>query len=91
MKHAKVTTTTPQPDGSIIIESESYYDKLAHAVKEIERQSLTSRGTVLSDIIHILEHITKDNSPKVTITIMSKNNEPIKIIERWTEYKQDFK
>ena len=91
MKHAKVTTTTPQPDGSIIIETESYYDKLSHAMKEIERQTLTSRNTVLSDIIHILEHITKDGSPKVTITIISRNKEPVKIIERWTEYKQDFK
>jgi len=89
MKHAKVTTTTATNEGTII-ETESYYEQLSHAVREVERKRITSKQTVVADIIRILEHITKEGSPMVVIEVQAKVGVPHKIIERWVEYKESF-
>jgi hypothetical protein len=90
MKHAKVRTITPQPDGSVLIEDSSYYEELTYYRKEVEKQHITSRQTIVQDFVETLKHITLDGSPEITITIKAKNNEPIKLIERWTETVQKF-
>ena len=89
-KHAKVTTITPQEDGTVEISAESYYEQLAHVLVEIEKRIPTSRQTILTEIINCLELITKEKSPKLVITIEAKNGEPMNLIKRWTTVKESF-
>ena len=89
MKHAKVTTITQEGDYKVIT-NDSYFEQLAHSVREIEKKLVTSKSTVVADFIKIMEHITKEDSPKVVIEISGKEYEPKKITYRWTEYKESF-
>jgi hypothetical protein len=90
VKHAKTKTITPQEDGSIMIEDASYYEEQTYYKKEIEKQHLTSRQTIVQDFVETLKHITLDGSPEVVVTIKAKRGEPVKLIERWTETIQKF-
>jgi hypothetical protein len=90
MKHARVTTRTPQEDGSEEIKTDSYYEKLAHTMTEIEKQVPTTRHTILKELINCLELITKENSPEINLKIKAKNGEPVLITKRWITVKESF-
>ena len=90
MKHAKVTTYTTESSGDVTIDHESYYEQLASVVREIRKQSVTSKETIVKDLIKGLEHITRGNSPKVTFVVEAKRGEPVKLITTHVEYKESF-
>ena len=90
MKHAKVTTYTKQDDNTTVIDHESYYEQLAQVVREVRKQAVTSKETVVKDLIRGLEHITHEGSPKVVFEVQAKQGEPIKLITTYTEYKESF-
>lgn len=88
-KHQKETTYSKQDDGSIKIQTDSYYEQLAHQVVEIEKQLQSSFYTLKKDIDLALNHIIEDGSPKLVLTIEIKHGEP-KITKRWITLKQSF-
>ena len=90
MKHAKVTRTTSNPDGSTKIEHESYYAQLSHIKVETEKQLHTSNETIIKDFISAMRHITDEGSTELSLTITAKDNKPLKIKKRWTVNKQNF-
>lgn len=88
-KHQKIIKTTVEDDGTIIEVSESYYEKLAHRVEEREKQFMTSRESILKDIVTILGEIQK-GSPRITIVVDAKYNQPYRITKRWVVQKDNF-
>ena len=89
-KHQKVTTKTPLPDGTTQIQSNSYYEKLAHQTVEIEKKVAVSKQTLLKEVMTCLEHLTKDKATEVNIKIKSYQGEPTKLIKRWTVRSESF-
>lgn len=89
-KHQKQTEYQKQSDGSVKIESKSYYEKLSQVIVEIEKPMLTSSYSLEQDIKHALEHITKEGSPKLTLTIETKNGEPTRIVKRYITLKEKY-
>ncbi len=90
IKHAKVTTTEPQEDGSLLITTESFYDRLAHRTKEIENHVPVSKRDILSALVDCLDVITKDGAPELTITIKTKDGEPKLLTKRWVVSREAF-
>lgn len=88
-QHAKVITTDTFEDGSTKTVAESYYEKLSHRTEEVEKYLLTSRQNILKDIIECIDPILK-GSPRITLTIEAKNNEPFKITKRIVTLKESF-
>lgn len=88
-KHQKRTKYTALDDGSVKIESKSYFEKLAHSVEEIEKPMVSSFETLKTDIERALDHFVVDGSPKLVLTIEMKKGRP-KITKRWVTIKQDF-
>lgn len=87
-KHQKVTTYKKTEDG-IEIDSKSYYESLAHQVTEIEKQLMSSFFTLKKDVEATLDHVLEDGSPKLVLTIETKNGNP-RITKRYVTTKQTF-
>lgn len=90
IKHAKVTTSTLQEDGSIKTQTDSYYEELAHTIIKIEKQLPVTLNTLIKEIMTALEPITKEKSPEVNLRIKAKNGEPIQLIKRWVTTKESY-
>lgn len=91
LKHAKVTTTETNQDGTTTITTESYFEKLSHRKQEIEKHIPVSRRNVLSELISCLDVITQEGSPELTITIKSRSDgEPYQLSKRWVASKEDL-
>jgi len=84
-----VTTKTALPDGSIKIESTSYYEKPSSYIEEIEKPMQTSLYTYKEDINHALQHI-EDGAIRLQLTIETKNGKPSRLIKRYTTVKQSY-
>jgi len=91
MKHAKVTTYTPQDDGSTRIETSSYHEQLSSIREQIEQHIQTSKDTFLGDIITCLSLITDQKTKELTIVIKSDDRYMPKLITQvYTVKKEDF-
>lgn len=88
--HGKVITTTPQPDGSNEIETQSYYDSLAHRKVEREKFLASTQRTLLQDVAACLTHIS-EGSPELTIEIKRKAGDRVEIHKRWTVRKDNYR
>lgn len=90
-KHSKVKTFTPQEDGSMQIETESYHEKLSGYKKEVMKHIKTSNATLLSDVISCLDVLKGKGTPELTIVITSdKHNIPSMITKTYTIEKETF-
>lgn len=89
LKHAKVKTTTPQPDGTLLIETKSYYEELNSIQEEIQQSIRTTKATFVTDLMHCVSLISDGTSRKITITIEANDrNEPTRIVKTWTVRKE---
>lgn len=89
LKHARVTTTTPQPDGSDVILTESFYEKLNSVKKEISQSIKTSKATFVVDLMACVAPISDGSSREVHLKIEANHNsEPIRIVKTWTVKKE---
>lgn len=88
-KHMKVTSTTVEPDGTKNIQSKSYYEKLQLQVDEMEKPLVSSFYTLKKDVELALEHVLKDGSPRLVLTIEPKKGE-IKLTKKWVTLRQDY-
>jgi hypothetical protein len=90
LKHIKVVTPDPQPDGSVMYTTESYYEQLSHKMIELQKELPTNKQHVLQDIISCLDHLFQ-GSPRLVLTIDASENEPIRIVKRWLVSRESFK
>lgn len=88
-QHEKVTVYEEQPDGSIRITTNSYYERLAHSMEEVEKQVQTNKKSLLADVMDCVSPLLT-GSPKVTLVIEAKHNEPFRITKRVVTLKQNF-
>lgn len=85
LKHAKVKTTTTQPDGSKQIETQSFYEELNSVKQEIQQSIRTSKETFVADLLHCTAVIADGLTREVTIHIEADHNHnPIRIVKTWT-------
>lgn len=89
IKHAKVITTTTMPDGAERIESESYYEHLAHKMVEMEKQLHLPKQSLLKELIECATLLT-EGSDKVTIVLERRGDTQVKVTKRWQVSKQAF-
>ena len=88
-KHQKITTYQKQEDGSVKIDQKSYYEQLSHVLVEIEKPMVSSFFTLKKDVDMALDHILKDGSPKLVLTIELKAGQP-RITKRWVTIKENY-
>lgn len=91
MRHAKVITITPVGVGMEEIKTEGYYDQLNSVKIETQQSILTSKASLLSDIIKCLSVLTDKESRELVITITTNQYyEPERIIKKWTVKKEQL-
>lgn len=88
-KHQRVVTYQKIEEEAIKITTKSYYEELAHMLEEIEKPMVSSFFTLKKDIELALDHVLKDGSPKLVLTIEIKNGQP-KIIKRYVTIKESY-
>lgn len=90
-KHTKITTYTPQEDGTIKSITESYFDDLASRSEDVISKKKTDRNNFLSDVISCLDVITKQQAKVLTLTIsVDEWNQPSLIVKEYTVRKENF-
>lgn len=85
----KVTEYSKEKDGTIVIDSKSYYDDLSFHIIENEKVLESSFYTLKKDVEEALKHVINDGSPKIVLTIETKKGQ-VKINKRWVEFKKDY-
>jgi len=88
MKHGKITSYTPQPDGSLLIRSEGYFEELNSVREEIRQNIDTTKETLMQDVIKAMEVFTQTEAPEITITVIKQRGEPHRIVRTHTVYKK---
>jgi len=91
LKHARVVTRTPQPDGTVEILHESYYEKLNSIEVETQQSIKTSKATFPVDLMRCMEPITQHKSRQVIIQVETNERyEPIRIVKTWVIRKEYY-
>lgn len=90
-KHATITTTNPQDDGSVIIDTKAYFEQLASHKEEREYRRKTNRKELLNDLLACVALILEGRTTELTINIKTNTyKEPDLISHRYTIYKESF-
>jgi hypothetical protein len=89
-KHQKITTYSKNDDGSVSIEQESYYEKLAQVIQEIEKPTLATSDTIKEEVTRALDHVLLEGSPKLVLTIERKTGKDIRLTKRYVKFKQQY-
>lgn len=91
LKHARVTTTIPQQDGSAVIKTESYYEKLNSVKQEIQQSIKTSKATFIADLMKCVSVISDGQSKNLKLEIEADaQGNPIRIVKTWTTVKEYY-
>lgn len=91
LKHARVTTTIPQKDGTTMIKTESYYEELNSIQEEIQQSIRTDKQSFVTELMKCVSPISDGTSKKVTIVIEANDrHEPIRIVKTWTVRKEYY-
>lgn len=90
-KHATIVTRTPQADGSEIIDTKAYYEKLASHKEEREYRRKTSRKELLNNLFDCVKLILDNKTDELFIHIKTgPNREPSLITHRYPVLKENF-
>jgi hypothetical protein len=67
------------------ITTEAFYDgNLMSSKQELEVSILSSAKTILTDLIDTLDVISRNQTNKLTITILVDNEGKYRIVKKWT-------
>lgn len=88
-KHQKITSHLVNDDGSKEITTRSYYEKLAKEVFEVEKPMVSSLDTLRKDVDNVLDHVLKEGSPRLVITVEAKGDK-IKLRKRYVTLDNNF-
>lgn len=89
-KHAKITDYEKQEDGSVLITTESYYDRRTQLMQEIQKNHLATPKSLEADVNTLIQKLIDGSSPKSDITITRRDNGGFKIIEKYVVLKKTF-
>ncbi len=88
MRHGRITTSTPQKDGTLLIRTEGYYEEL-NSIKEEVRQNInTTQETLLKDIIRALDVFNTTDTAEITLRIIKRRGVPQQIVKTYTVFKK---
>lgn len=91
LKHARLKRTSNQPDGTKLIQTESYYEDLSSYEEQVEQKIKTSKHTFLADLMKAVAPISDGVSRNVTLAIEADdNNIPYRIIQTVTVKKEHY-
>jgi hypothetical protein len=91
IKHAKVITHTPQDDGTVEIQTDSYHEEPSSFKQEIMQHKTTSRHDFFSDLIDSVALITKKITRELTLRItVDEAGDPTLITETYTTKKEHY-
>lgn len=87
--HEKIVRPIILEDGTIIYESESYYEDLAQVVRSRRKTVKTTQNDYANDVLKALSHIHADKTPVLQLTIrQSPSRGVFEIVKQWVETKQ---
>lgn len=90
-KHATMVDYDPQPDGSVIIDTKSYFETLASHKQERALRIKSTRTSLLADLMGVVGLIMDNKTNELTIHIQV---DPFKgiynITNRYTVFKESF-
>lgn len=89
LKHAKLTTYTPRPDGATDITDESYHESLTSIRQRIRLNITSTRATLLTDIIKCLDVISSHESQELVIEVKDTPR-GVMITKTWTTSKEKY-
>lgn len=90
-RHQRITNYKMEEDGTISINSKSYYEQLSQELEEREKFVLTSFNTLKKDVEMALDHMLVDGSSKLVLTIEAPSkNKPMRITKRWVTLKKVY-
>lgn len=92
LKHAKVKTFTPQGNGEMMVETESYDENLSGYKQEIMKHYKTDRASFLSDLMAAIDVISNQTTRELTLTITADDRyQPSRITRLYTVKKEVYK
>lgn len=89
-KHVKITDYKKLEDGSIQIDTKSYFEDLTMDVREYEKNLMSSYYTLKKDVEEALKHVIDDGSPKLVLTIKANSKGGVRIVKRWVEITKNY-
>lgn len=69
MKHGRITTFEPQPDGSVNIRSEGYGESLNTITEEVMQNVISTRETLMADYVNCLRAVTEKGTRELQVTV----------------------
>jgi len=87
-KHEKIVRHLILDDGTIVYESESYYEQLDTETETHHKVVQTNGKDYVKDILSSFSHLTTDHTPVLQLYIRQRNGEPYEIVKKWVTYKK---
>ena len=91
-KHVKIRTVKENPDGSLTVNTESYFERLSSIKEEVAKVIVTNKSNLLPDLISCLDVVNKQQTKELTLVIsLDEFNQPTKITKQYTTHKENYK
>lgn len=92
LKHTKIKTFTPQTNGEMMVETESYDEQLSGYKQEIMKHFRTNRNSFLGDLMSAIDVISNQKTRELTLTITADERyQPSRITRTYTVKKEVYK
>lgn len=92
-KHARITTKTPQTDGSRLVEVESYFEELNSFEQSVEKSLITDSDHLAADLISCLDVVSSGEALGLELRIVfnKQTKKPERIVKVWTIVKENYR
>lgn len=93
IKHARITTKTPQPDGSRTVQVESYFEELNSFEQIIEKSLMTNDDHLAADLISCLDVVRSGEAMGLELKIVfnRQTRKAERIVKTWTVVKENYR
>lgn len=92
-KHARITTKTPQPDGSRTVQVQSYFEELNSFEQSIEKSLKTDNDHLAADMISCLDVVKSGEAMHLELKVVfnKQTKQPERIVKTWTVVKENYR
>lgn len=91
-KHTRIKTFTPQNNGEMMVETESYDEQLSGYKQEIMKHFKTDRTSFLADLMSAIDVISNQQTRELNLTIVADERfQPSRITRTYTVKKEVYK
>ena len=93
IKHARITTKTPQDDGSRTIKVESYFEELNSFEQSVEKSLITDIEHLAADLISCLDVVQSGEAIGLELRVVfnKQTRKPERIVKVWTVVKENYR